>query len=123
MKAENKPVVKTFLLVLQLGLTGVVTIAIFVVAGLLIKHYYHADYMLLCCILGILSASYGVYRTALYYAGTDDEENSAVSGIYDKSENLDSPDEEDPVMEDYKLLNIRREEELKQAEGFSIKHD
>jgi len=123
MKAENKPVVKTFFLVLQLGLTGVVTIGIFVGIGLLIKHYYHADYMLVFCILGILSASYGVYRTAIEYTGGDDEENSAVSGMYDRSEDLEAPDDEDPMMEDLELLNKRREEEIKQAEGFTYKHD
>lgn len=109
MDTEKGTVLKTWVLVLQLGLTAIAPIVLCVGLGVYLKLYYGTDLLLLLSIAGILSGAVGAWRMAARYTGKDDEETRLLSGIYDRPANLNMSDEEDPLLEDYRRNNEVRE--------------
>lgn len=110
MDKENNKIVKTWMLVIQLGLVSISPIIICIALGFIIKSYLGEDYILLLALLGIFSGFYSAWRMAGHYAGEDDEQTRLVSGIYDKEKSEVEEDSlEDPLLEEFRRNNEERE--------------
>lgn len=112
MDKEKTTVLKTWVLVIQLGLTAIAPIVLCVGLGVYLKLYHGTDLLLLLSIMGILAGALGAWRMAARYTGKDDEETRLISGIYDRSADLNVSDEEDSLLEEYKRNNEEREKLL-----------
>lgn len=112
MDKEKGAVLKTWVLIMQLGLTAIAPIVLCVGAGMYLKLYQGMDLLLLLSIAGILAGALGAWRMASRYTGKDDEQTRLISGIYDRPADLNASDEEDPLLEEYKRNNEEREKLL-----------
>ena len=110
----RKEIHRAWLLILQLGLTGICAIGICIVIGLLLKEYAGIDIMLFMCVFGVVCASASVYRLASAHAGSDDELTRTVEGIYDREGGAE-PDNDD-LLEEIEHLNRLREAELENTD-------
>jgi F0F1-type ATP synthase assembly protein I len=112
MNEKKDSPLRSWVLILQLGLTAITPIILCVALGWYLKHYQGLDLMLLLSLLGIVSGSVSAWRMAARYAGKDDEETQMISGIYDGLGHSEKPDTEDPLMEEYQRNNQEREKLL-----------
>lgn len=109
---EKGTVLKTWALVMQLGLTAIAPIVLCVGLGVYLKLYLETDLLLLLSIAGILAGALGAWRLAVRYTGTDDEQTRLLTGIYDRTADTDASDEEDALLEEYRRNNEEREKLL-----------
>lgn len=109
MDQKKSTVLKNWVLVIQLGLTVIAPIVLCVGLGVYLKQYQEMDLLLPLCIIGILAGASGAWRQAIRHAGKDNEETRLLSGIYDRSPDLNAADDEDPLLEEYRRNNEERE--------------
>lgn len=121
MEKEKSTVLKTWVLVIQLGLTAIAPIILCVALGVYLKTYQGIDMLLLLSVLGILAGATGAWRMAFRYVGKDDEGTRIVSGIYDHEDT--GVDTEDALLEEYKRNNEEREKLLNAAARQEESHD
>lgn len=112
MDKEKATVLKTWVLIMQLGLTAIAPIVLCVAVGVYLKLYHGIDQLLLLSIAGIFAGALGAWRMAARYTGKDDEETRLLCGIYDRPADLNASDKEDFLLEEYKRNNEEREKLL-----------
>ena len=98
-KESKRQVVKAWTMVLQLGLIVIANVAVFVIIGMLLDHFFGWSITVWMVFVGLICGLAQMFRQAYTLVGKNDENN--LAGIYERLERekrsgiVDDDDEDD----------------------------